>query len=486
MNVSIQKFPKSKIELTIEIPPADFEKYLDEAFLNLSKNLEVKGFRKGFVPKEIAKEHISEQKLLEEAANLAVSDTYWKAVEESKLEPVDSPKIEVSPVRRSFSEGGKGAPFNPFIYRVLVPVLPEIALPDYKKISVKINEKNKKDFAKITKVEDKEIDEAVLWLQKSRAKYITVNREARVGDHIKITSNIQHPTSNINKPEEHEGIIGDRYFLPDFEKNLIGMKAGEKKIFSQEIPQNHPNKEMSGKTVDFEVDLNLVSEVELPELNDEFAKSLALPNFVSQNLGGLAPHSFSEGGIGQFENFNSFRQSISESMKTEKEEKEKQKNRQEIILEIAKESQIEIPDVLIDKRVKQEIHELQHNVEDSGLNFQDYLENIKKTEDDLKKELRTHAENQVKISLILLKIAKAEKIEVSDEEAKEKANEYLKRFSGVEEAQKPAPYRAEGSGAGPAPYRAEGSGVRVDPEQLKLYYKDAIRNEKVFKLLEIC
>ncbi len=475
MNVSIQKFPKSKIELTIEIPPADFEKYLDEAFSSLAKNLEVKGFRKGFVPKEIAKEHISEQKLLEEAANLAVGDTYWKAVEESKLEPVDSPKIEVSPVHRSFSEGGKGAPSNPFVYRVLVPVLPEIALPDYKKISVKINEKNKKDFVKNIKVEEKEIDEAVLWLQKSRAKYITVNREARVRDYVKIKSKIKNPAprgrGSLNEverqiskmvEEEHEGIIGEGYFLPDFEKNLIGMKAGEKKIFSQEIPQNHPNIEMSGKTVDFEVDLNLVSEVELPELNDEFAKSLALPNFVSQNLGGLAPPSFSEGGIGQFENFNSFRQSISESIKTEKEEKEKQKNRQEIILEIAKESQIEIPDVLIDKRVKQEIHELQHNVEDSGLNFQDYLENIKKTEDNLKKELRAHAENQVKISLVLLKIAKAENIEVSDEEAKEKANEYLKRFSGAEEAR------------------------QIDPEQLKLYYKDVIRNEKIFQLLEIC
>ncbi len=441
MNVSIQKFPKSKIELTIEIPPADFEKYLDEAFSSLAKNLEVKGFRKGFVPKEIAKEHISEQKLLEEAANFAVSDTYWKAVEENKLEPVDSPKIEVL----------KAVQSNPFIFRATVSILPEIQLPDYRKISSRINEKNKKDFAKKTEVGEKEVDEAMAWLKKSRAKYITVLREARVGDHVKIKSNIKNQISppEADPPlaekiedvgeEEHEGVIGDGYFLPDFEKNLIGMKAGEKKSFSQEIPLSHANKEMAGKTADFEVELNLVSEVELPEINDDFVKSL-----------------------GQFENLDSLRQSISDGIKTEKEEKEKQKNRQEIVLEIAKESRIEIPDILIDKRVEQEIHQLHHNVEDSGLNFQQYLGNIKKTEDDLKKELRSHAENQVKISLILLKIAKTENIEVSYEEIKEKVKEYLKRFSGIEETQK------------------------IDPEQLKLYYEDVIRNEKTFQLLESC
>jgi len=436
MQVSVQKLPKSKIELTCEIPAVDFDNYFDKAVENLAKNLEIKGFRKGYVPKEMAKTYLSQKDILEEAANLAVNDTCLKVLEENKIEAVDSPRIEIL----------KLAPQNPLIYKATVSVLADIKLPDYKKIAQNINSKNKKDFDKKTKVEEKEIDDSLAWLQKSRAKYITVNREARVGDNVKLK--IKYQKSKIDEPEEHEGILGSGYFLPDFEKNLIGMKAGEKKNFSQRIPLSHINKELAGETLDFEVELNLVQEVELPKLGDEFARSLA--PLDSKHLTGWR----------NLQNLEALKQSIKEGIKTEKEEKEKQRNRQELMDEISKESEMEIPDILVERRIGEDLHRLKDSVEGSGMNFEDYLKNIKKTNDDLKKELRSHAENQVKISLILLKIAKAEGIEASDEEVKEKVNEYLKRFSGIADTKK------------------------IDPDHLKLYYEDVIRNEKVFQLLE--
>ncbi|PIS35821.1 MAG: hypothetical protein COT36_00345, partial [Parcubacteria group bacterium CG08_land_8_20_14_0_20_38_56] len=146
MQVSIKKLPKSKIELTCEISSADFVQYLDKAVENLAKELEIKGFRKGFVPREIAKNHLSQKEILEEAVNLAVNDTFPKAIKENKLEVIDLPKVEVLKI----------APQNPLVYKVLVSVLPEIELPDYKEISTEINNRNKEALERKLKVEEKE------------------------------------------------------------------------------------------------------------------------------------------------------------------------------------------------------------------------------------------------------------------------------------------------------------------------------------------
>ena len=465
MQVSIKKLPKSKIELTCEISSADFAQYLDKAVENLAKELEIKGFRKGFVPREIAKNHLSQKEILEEAVNLAVNDTFPKAIKENKLEVIDLPKVEVLKI----------APQNPLVYKVLVSVLPEIELPDYKEISTEINNRNKEALERKLKVEEKEINDAILRLQKSRAKYITVSREVRAGNCIKIKLKIKNLPRTVPEAlargqiskisegqlfrdrekvdlfnqgaevggiEEHEGILGSGYFLPDFEKELLGMRAGEQKSFLQEIPINHINKELAGKTLDFEVKMNLVQEVELPEINDEFAKNL-----------------------GDFESIQNLRQNIAEGIRTEKEEKEKQKNRQELIQKIARESRLEIPDILVEKKTEQEIFNLKQNIEASGLNFQQYLEELKKTEDEFKKDLHFGAENQVKIALVLHRLAEVERIEVSEEEIKEKVAQYLKRSSDDSKYQNIKM-------------------SRIDPERLKLYYEDAIKNEKTFKLLE--
>jgi len=426
MNISVQKMPKSQIELTVEIPSTDFDPFLEKALLNLAKNLEIKGFRKGFVPKEMAKDHISEGALLEEAANLAINDTYQKAIEEQKIESIDAPKIEVIKI----------APKNPLVYKITVSVIPDIKLSDYKKIAKNINSDSKKSFSKNTKVEEKEIEEAIKWLQKSRAKQITVNREARIGDYVKVSSKIKKGGLSVGAPEEHEGVIGGGYFLPEFEKNLTGMKAGEQKNFSQEIPSTHANKDFSGQKLDFEAEMKLVQEIEFPKADDEFAKA-----------------------VGNFENFEALKKNISEGLQIEKQEKEKQKNRQKLMEEIAKEIEMEVPEILVSRKTEEEFLRFKDAIEGSGMNFIDYLTNIKKTEEDIRKEAGTNAALQVKIALILREIAKKENIIVSREEIEEKTNEYLKRFSSVSE-------------------------VKIDPERLKAYYEDVIKNEKAFQLLE--
>jgi trigger factor len=427
MKISVLKLPKSQIELTVEIPAEDLEFYMEKALSNLAKNLELKGFRKGFVPKEMAKDKISEQALLEEAANLAINETYQKAIEEQKFDVIDSPRVELTKIALK----------NPLIYKITISVLPEIKLPDFKKIAKDVNSEAKKHFEKNTKVEDKDLEDAINWLQKSRAKQVTVAREARLGDFVKVSSKIKNQGLSIGPAEEHEGVIGGGYFLPEFEKKLVGMKVGEQKSFSQEVPEKHINKDFAGKSLDFEIEMKVVQEIELPKADDEFAK-----------------------GVGNFENMEALKKSVKEGIKTEKEEKEKQKTRQRLMDAIVRDIEAEVPEILVDRKTEEELLRLKDAIEGSGLNFQDYLTNLKKSEDDLKKEIRTNAQNQVKIGLVLRQIARQENVMAPQSEIEEKVNEYLKRFESVEGT------------------------TKIDPEHLKAYYEDVIKNEKTFQLLE--
>ncbi len=238
--------------------------------------------------------------------------------------------------------------------------------------------------------------------------------------------------------KNHPVILGDNRFIPGFEKELEGMKAGEEKEFSLKVPADWPRENLVNKDLDFRVKINLVQERDIPEPSDEFAKSL-----------------------GNFESLDKLKQNIKEGLFTEKELREKERIRMELIEKVAKDSQIDIPEILIENELEKMIGELEHNVLSMGLEFDRYLREIKKTTEDLKKEWRNQAEKRVKIGLVLREIIKKEKIEANEEEITDKANETLKQYPGIEEA-----------------------GKNIDPVRLREYAENVIKNEKAFQLLE--
>ena len=421
MEIKVNKISSNQVEIEVEIPAPQMGAYFDLAASELSKDMKVDGFRSGKVPAEIVEREKGSQELYNQAANLAIQKTLPKAILDNEIEIVGQPEIQVIQIARG----------NPMKYKAIFWIIPEVELGKYKEIRVK---------KKKLKIEDKEVDKSLEYLQKSRAKLITVNRPARNGDRLEIDFSTRLGGVKVENGESknHPLILGEARFMPGFEKELEGMKTGEEKEFSLKAPEEWPQKNLVGKNLDFQVKLNLIQKRDTPKLSDEFIKSL-----------------------GDFKSLDQLKKNIKEGIFQEKELKEKERIRTEIIECIADSSKIDMHEALIILELDKMINELQASVGGMGLDFDKYLSQIKKTVDDLKKEWKVQAEKRARISLVLRAIAKKEKIEVVDDEVKERINETLGHYPNIEEAKK-----------------------NLDISALKEHTKGVIRNERVFELLE--
>jgi len=434
MKVIIKKLPKSQIELEIEVPAEEFNGFINRATLNLSKNLEVKGFRKGKVPKEVVEKQAGKEKILVEAGHLAVEENYRKAILENKVEAISQPEINIK----------KLAPGNSFVFLAKIEVLPEIKLPDYKKIAAKIKKKK-------IEVEKKEIDDALKWLQKSRAKFTLKNGAAEKGDFVEIEYWL--PQINAEKegsPQKDAFILGEGHFISGFEEQLIGMKTGpasapdgatagkEEKEFSLTIPEKHPLRKY-GEKITFKIKMNSVQNVELPEINDQFAQSL-----------------------GNFENLTALRENIKKGLNLEKERAESQRIRKEILEKLSQATECEPPEILAEQEKKRMLENFKREVSEKlKTSFTDYLTRIKKTKKEILDSFLPQAQKKVKNFLILKEIGKREKVEVSEAEIMEEMNKILKQYPNIKETQE-----------------------KLDSERLKEYTRETLRTEKIFQLLE--
>ena len=423
METSIKKLPKSQAEILFEISTEEFKDFIEKTILNLAKDLELKGFRKGKVPKEIIIKKIGQDKILASAVQLAVKENYLRTISQlkDKIEIISRPEVEILSTP-TFNKG--------LNFKAKFSVLPEIDLPDYKKIASEA--KKRKIFIK-----EKEVEDALLWLRKSRAKYIFKNQPAEKKDFIEIEFSSPQIEGNLKRHDNF--ILGEGGFVKGFEENLEKMVAGQEKEFSLTFPENYVQKDLAGKEVRFTVKMKSVQKAIFPEINDQFAQSL-----------------------GQFENLTTLKESIKKGLKMEKENQESQRVRQAILGKVVENSKIETPEILIETEKKRMLEDIKKVVTNKfKISFPDYLIKIKKTEKEFLDIFSLEVKRKVANFLVLKEISKKEKIEVSENEIKTEINKFLKTYPSVEKVEK-----------------------ELDREKLKSYYKEAIRNEKVLKFLE--
>ena len=422
----MKKLPKSQIEFDLEISPEEVSEYLKKAAEELSKEVEIKGFRKGKAPQDVLEKTIGKQAIFEEAGKFAIEKRYETFIKENKVVPIDYPRVDV----KKMAEG------NPILVNVVVTVYPEIKLADYKKIAKEFSKNRKKDV----KVEEKELEESLSYIRNSRATEIAVKREVKEGDiaEVNFETRVDGVKIEGGESKNHPVKVGDKKFIPGFEENLVGLKAGDKKEFKLKAPADYFKKDLAGKDMEFKVTVNNVLDRVLPELDDEFAKSL-----------------------GQFKTIEELKNNVKEGMQKEKEEKEKSEFRNSLVEKIAKETKMDLPDVLLDRELEKMVHEMKANIEQHGLDFQTYLLSIKKSEDDLRDDMKPQAEIRIKAAMVIEEIAKGEEIEVEEEMITKKANEVLHKYKSIDATQKD-----------------------INPEQLKSYSKMVLINEKVLDLLE--
>ncbi len=396
MEVKITKQPaKSQVELIVAATNQEFAPYLDKAVKHLSKEHPLKGFRPGKVTTPVALEHYGKERVLHEALDLAMPQFFVQAVLDHDVEAIARPSITINTL--SIEEG--------LNFTAVVDVIPDVTLGDVSRITLT------KRAADIT---DEEVDKELKLLAKMRATPLDVARPAETGDTVtldfKVSANGQLLEGGESK--NHPINLGEGYFVPDFEQNIVGIQAGDEREFNIHFPADYVKKDLQGTTANVWVKAHAVQKQVLPELNDDFAKKL-----------------------GKFESLNALKDTLHKNILHEKEHKERDRFHAELSEKLADATTFgPLPTVLVEREIDSRLQEFSRMLELQQKTVDDYLAQHTKTLAQVRDEMRPAAEKAVKIALALRALATREKVDVSEEEIKEKTSAYLQQYATPDEA----------------------------------------------------
>ncbi len=387
MSAKWEKLEGNQGKLTVEVDAEKFNQALDQAFKKVQKQVTVPGFRKGKVPRVIFEQRFGVEALYQDALDIILPEAYAGAVEETGIEPVSQPQIDIEQI-------GKG---QPLIFTAEVTVKPEVKLGEYKGLEVE-----KFDI----EVTDEDVENELKQLQERHAELVVKEDEpAENGDTVVIDFEgfVDGEAFEGGKAENYALELGSGSFIPGFEDQLVGVKAGDEKEINVTFPEEYHAKELEGKPAVFKVKVHEVKVKELPELNDEFAVDVD----------------------DEVETLDALREKIKNRLKEEKEHQAKHARENALIEQAAENAEIDIPEIMIENEQERMLRELEQRLAQQGLNLELYSQFTGQDEDTLKESMRKDAEKRVRVSLTLEAIAKEENIEVTDEEVEEE----LKKMS---------------------------------------------------------
>ena len=376
MSVQVEKLEKNMAKLTIEVSADELEKALEAAYQKEKNKISVPGFRKGKVPRAMIEKMYGVGVFYEEAANILMQNNYAAAVEESGVEVVSRPTVDIVQI-----EKGK-----PFIFTAEVAVRPEVKLGKYKGVNVT------KANVKVTAAEVKEALEAE---RNKNARTVNVKRAIKEGDTAVIDYEgfVDGVAFDGGKGENHPLEIGSHSFIDTFEDQLVGKKAGEEVDVNVTVPAEYHAPELAGKPALFKVKINEVTTKELTKLDDEFASD-----------------------VSEFDTLDEYKEDLKKQLEEKKVAEGKRAQEDEAIAAIVEDSEMVIPEAMIQTQCESMVDEFAQRIAQSGLSMDQYLQFSGMTVDKLMEQVRPEAETRIKTSLVLEEIVKAENIEVSDED----------------------------------------------------------------------
>lgn len=372
MRISSDRIEGCQMSLNIEAEPEEMERALQGTYRRLVKEAVVPGFRKGKAPRPMLERHLGRTALLNDAWDRLVPELYEQAVKKQGIEVFGQPQVEVTQV-------------DPLIFRATVSVRPVVELGDYRAIKV---------TPEVVEITGDRIDEALERLRRTQVVWEPVEREARLGDLVGLyVEGSTEGKTLLDKGSEWYHVLADSTApVPGFARQIEGMKAGDEKEFTLPLPEDHPNSELAGKDCLFKVSISEVKEEHLPELNDEFAKSL------EQDV----------------ETMDQLREKIAGSLKAAADSNARNKLARQVVEAVVGQANLEFPAVLVEREVDHMTR--QQMMALGGLDIDEYLKLRSLTREQYRHQLRPAAENRVVKSLILEKVAEEEKMEVSDSE----------------------------------------------------------------------
>ncbi|SET03501.1 trigger factor [Pseudobutyrivibrio sp. C4] len=388
MNVQVENLEKNMAKLTITVDAAELEKAITKAYNKQKNSISVPGFRKGKVPQNMVEKMYGAEIFYEDAANIIMQDTYPQAYDESKLDIVSQPKIDITQL-----EKGKD-----FIYTAEVAVKPEVKLGKYKGVSVtKID----------SKVTATEVNNTIKAELERAARTVTKTGKAAKGDTavIDFEGFIDGVAFEGGKGENYDLELGSGSFIPGFEDQLIGHKAGEDVDVEVTFPENYQAEDLAGKPAVFKCHIHEVKGKDIPKLDDEYVADTT-----------------------EFETVEEYKASVKERLENNKKAEGRRAQEDEAIAKIVEDSEMEIPDAMLDYQVENMINDFANNMAQQGLSLQQYMQFTGMTMDSFREQVRPDALSRTQSSLVLEAIAKAENIEVADADVDAKLEEMSKQY----------------------------------------------------------
>lgn len=389
MSVKIEKQDNSKVVLEFTMSKEDFNKNLDKAFAKNAKYFKAPGFRNGKVPRAIVEKMYGETVLFDSVIEDTVDEEYRIAIEENNLEVVSKPELDIKQIGKD----------KDLIYTVTVFVKPEAIVKDYKGIEVK-------KFN--TKVSKKDIDNALEQARDKNARTVTVeDRALEMKDisTIDFEGFVDGVAFEGGKGENFELTIGSGQFIPGFEEQLVGMKIGEEREINVKFPDEYHAENLAGKDAMFKVKLISIKSKVLPELDDEFAKD-----------------------ISEFDTLEEYKKDVEKKLKEEKEKQAEADKEAQAIEKIVENTEVNIPDSMIEDQMEQMVEQFNANLSYQGLNLETYCKYLGTTVEAFKETLKPQATKDVKLKLALEYIAKTENITATDEDINAKIDELAKEY----------------------------------------------------------
>ena len=395
MEYSLQKLSKTKVEISFTVGKEEWDEQIKSSFNKNKFKYSMPGFRKGKVPFNVLAKHYGMEFFYEEALDDCLNKQYGEILDKEKLDVIDRPQVDIKEVS---AEGVKAT--------ITATVAPEIVPGQYKGMTFK------KDATEAT---EEEIDAEMKREQNKRARLIAKDGAAEMGDTVVLdySGSIDGEKFAGGTAENQTLELGSHSFIPGFEEQVVGLKAGDSKDITVKFPEDYHAKELAGKDAVFAITIHEVQKKELPEIDDEFVKD------IEDEIGTVAE----------------WKEKIAKKITENKTRNADAKLENDILDAIIKNTEMEIPDVMIEEELDYRVHELENNMKGYGLKFEDYLKYAGTTVEKIREEERPACLHNVQGRLIIEAICKEEKITVTADDIKAKLAE-----NGMDEGKAKADY----------------------------------------------
>jgi len=391
MEAKMEKIETNVVKLEVKVEAEKFDAALKKAYNKNKMHFNVQGFRKGKVPMAMVKKFYGIEVLYDDAVNFVIDETYPAALAENDIKPVDYPKVDIVEI-------GEG---KDLVYTAEITTYPEVELGEYKGLEVK-----KPTY----EVNDEEVEKQLASMQEKNAR-VTTKEEGTIEDkNIAVIDFKGYIDGNAFEGGEGTDFsleIGSGSFIDNFEEQLIGLSVGDTKEVNVTFPENYGSEELNGKPAKFDVTVKEIKVKEVPALDDEFAKDAS-----------------------EFETLAELKEDIKKNLQKAEDQKAENEFEEAIITAVIENTKLDLPQVMVEKEIDHMMNDLENRLKYQGLTLDQYMEFTGNTPEKMRDFMKENAERKVKADIIIDAIAKAENIEATEEELKDKALEVAKMYSG--------------------------------------------------------